>query len=80
VLGEIYPIAFMLFFGGVMQLVGRPLQLKPDQTDRDSLVDEVPGLGRALWAAVALGLAAMFALAALLPWVGRRAIVEWLGL
>ncbi|NRA00202.1 MAG: hypothetical protein HRU01_27250 [Myxococcales bacterium] len=80
VLGEVYPIAFMLFYGGVMELLRAPLDVKVEQRDRASVFRETPAVGRVVWLALMVGLAILLVLAAALPWVGRRALVEWLGL
>ena len=70
----------MVLFGGVMDRLGAPLDVKLEQRDRASVFRETPAAGRVVWLALMVGLAILLVLAAALPWVGRRALVEWLGL
>lgn len=80
VLGEVYPIAFLLFYGGLLELMRIPLSVKPEQRERASWLVEHEVAGRLLAIGLMLGLALVLLLAALLPWVGRRGLVDWLGL
>ncbi len=65
VLGEFYPVAFLLFWGGFLDLTGRPLTLQEDQAEPARLLEAHPGPARWVWIAGLLLVAVLFLVAAL---------------
>ena len=65
VLAEVYPIGFLLFYGGILELVARPPAVTPDQINRDRFLPLGPRAVRAGWLVAMLLVGFFFAAAAI---------------
>ena len=65
VLGELFPTFFLLFYGGVLELIGSRFRVAPDQVDQRGFFTTRAREAPVIWVCVMLLLGGFFALTAI---------------
>lgn len=79
VMAELFPVAFTLFFGGVLETVGRPLTVTSEQRNPIRLPGKPEWVEYLAWLVALMALGALLLLSALVAAFGHRSILDWWG-